>query len=143
MGFEVFDLADVESAPPAAMVRVEAEGVRLNRRAYALIGVGTRSVQLLFDSEQRMVQVRAAELTAPGTSVFPVEAVRSMDWPALVRESVFVQRCQITPGEYPAVAKLGRVTFPVGQPLPRDQATTLDREPDGFGWPVDRGAVRP
>lgn len=149
-GFEVFDLAHVESAPLTPKVRVTEQGLLLNRAACDVFGVGTRSVQLLFDAEERLVQVRAAEMSAPSTSVFPVEAMRAgaryegwaaeraMDWPALVRQSVFVERHRIAVGEYPATAEPGKVTFAVGPA--RAGAAPVDREPDGIGWPTDRAA---
>lgn len=120
MGFEMFDLADLESAPPP-QVRVDVQGVRLNRRALELFGAGTQRVILLFDREERLAQVQAAASDAPGTAVFDLVSTRNTEWPALVRARQFVKHYRLPVRRVAATVELGRVTFgavPGGPELP-------------------------
>lgn len=148
MGFEVFDPAPA-GPPQAPLVRVTDGGLLLNQAVWDLLRgcappdwlIGR--VYLLFDRETREVGLQPAAHAA-GPAVFTAVPTRGIPSAYLLRAALFVQRYRIAAGEYAAGLGLSKqmVTCEVGPALRRDQAATVDREPDGIGWPAGRGAVR-
>lgn len=147
MGFEVFDPAPA-GPPEAPLVRVTDGGLLLNQAVWDLLrgcappGWLVGRVYLLFDRETREVALQpAAHAGGPG-AVFTAVPTRGISPAYLLRAALFVQRYRIAAGDYAASPGLSKrmVTCEVGPE--RTGAAPVDREPDGIGWPTDRGAVR-
>ncbi len=129
MGWELFDPAEAEPAPPAMgpVVRVSRSGrlLLLNRRAWALLEPAPqwpREVVLVFDRDARVAGVRSVlSHEAPPRARLRVQTMRSQDWPYGVRASVFVDHYEVGLGEYPArwAVDLRMLTFEVGPPQRR------------------------